>query len=136
MLRRDNSPSPSKAPGRLMPEIKAALPAWRARIAFGARHTIRVAAAPMIPSLMASRVTWTQCTDFGPDCANVKAPTLVITGEDALDRVVPVTVTKNYAALIAGARHEVIERTGHIGLLTKPERYAALVSEFVYANSH
>jgi 3-oxoadipate enol-lactonase len=74
--------------------------------------------------------------DFRPDCANVKAPTLVITGEDELDRVVPPRITRNYAALIAGARHEVLERTGHIGLLTKPERYAALVSEFVYANSH
>lgn len=124
------------SPGRLMPEIKAALPDWRRRIAFGARHAIRVAAAPMIPSLMASRVTWTERMDFGPDCANVNAPTLVITGEDELDRVVPVRITRNYAAMIAGARHEVVEGTGHIGLLTRPERYAALVSEFVYANSH
>jgi len=122
------------SPGRLMPEIKAALPEWRGRIAFGARHVIRVAAAPMIPSLMASRVTWTERMDFGPDCANVKAPTLVITGEDELDRVVPVKITCHYAALIAGARHEVIERTGHIGLLTKPERFAHIVAEFLAAS--
>lgn len=124
------------SPGRLMPEMKAALPRWKERISFGARHAWRVATAPMIPSLMASRVAWQQSMDFGPDCGDVKAPTLVITGEDALDRVVPVKVTKTYASLIAGARHETIERTGHIGLLTKPERFASLVCDFVYANNY
>lgn len=124
------------SPGRLLPEIRAALPTWRERIAFSARHVLRVAAAPMKPPLMASRVTWQQTMDFGPDCDRITAPALVITGEEALDRVVPVSVTRKYASLIAGARYEVIERTGHIGLLTRPERFAALVSDFVHANSH
>jgi pimeloyl-ACP methyl ester carboxylesterase len=124
------------SPGRLLPEITAALPRWRERIAFSVRHVLRVAAAPMKPPLMASRVTWTQRMDFGPDCPLVKAPTLVVTGEEALDRVVPVAVTRRYATLIAAVRHETIERTGHIGLLTRPDRFASLVCEFVYANSH
>ena len=124
------------SPGRLLPEITAALPGWRERIAFSVRHVLRVAAAPMKPPLMASRVTWTQRMDFGPDCAQVNAPTLVVTGEEALDRVVPVVVTRRYARLIAAVRHETIERTGHIGLLTRPDRFASLVCEFVYANSH
>lgn len=123
------------SPGRLLPEIRAALPGWR-RVAFGVRHVLRVAAAPMKPPLMASRVTWTERTDFRPDCERVTAPTLVITGEEALDRVVPAAITRKYASLIAGARHETIEGTGHIGLLTRPERFAVLVSDFVYANSH
>ena len=124
------------SPGRLMPEMKAALPEWRARISFSVRHVMRVAAAPMIPSLMASRVTWQQSMDFAPDCRGVKAPTLVISGEEGLDRVVPVRVTRTYASLIDGARYEVIERTGHIGLLTKPERFASLVGGFVYGHGH
>ncbi len=124
------------SPGRLLPEIRTALPRWRERIAFGVRHTLRVAAAPMKPPLMASRVTWQQSMDFAPDCANVKAPTLVISGEETLDRVVPVTVTRSYATLIRGARYEMLEGTGHIGLLTRPDRFASLVSEFVHANSH
>jgi pimeloyl-ACP methyl ester carboxylesterase len=119
------------SPGRLIPEIKAAMPRWRERIAFGVRHTLRVAAAPMIPTLMASRVAWQQSMDFQPDCAAVQAPTLVVSGEDGLDRVVPVKVTKTYASLIPGARHETIERTGHIGLLTRPERFADIVGEFI-----
>ena len=40
----------------------------------------------MIPPVMAARVRLQQSIDFGPDCALVKAPTLVVTGEDALDR--------------------------------------------------
>ena len=124
------------SPGRLLPEIGAALPGWRERLAFSVRHVARVAAAPMKPPLMASRVTWQQRMDFGPDCARVTAPTLVTSGEEALDRVVPVTVTRTYASLIGGARYEVIERTGHIGLLTRPDRFASVVSDFVHANSH
>jgi 3-oxoadipate enol-lactonase len=124
------------SPGRLMPEIVASLPTWGARIGFLLRHALRVAAAPMIPSLMASRVRWQQSMDFAPDCAAVRAPTLVITGEDALDRVVPAPVTRRYATLIQGARCEVMNDTGHIGLVTRPRRFAQLVTGFVHANSH
>ena len=124
------------SPGRLLPEIGAALPGWRERVAFSVRHVLRVAAAPMKPPLMASRVTWQQSMDFAPDCAIVRAPTLVTSGEETLDRVVPVAVTRRYASLIRGARYEMIERTGHIGLLTRPDRFASLVSEFVHASSH
>jgi len=124
------------SPGRLLPEIRTALPGWRERLAFSVRHVLRVAAAPMKPPLMASRVTWQQKMDFRQDCANVQAPTLVISGDEALDRVVPVKVTRTYASLIGRVRCEVIERTGHIGLLTRPDRFASLVSDFVHANSH
>jgi pimeloyl-ACP methyl ester carboxylesterase len=123
------------SPGRLLPEITAALPRWRERFSFSVRHVLRVAAAPMKPPLMASRITWTQRMDFRPDCAKVAAPTLVVTGEASLDRVVPVTVTRTYTTLIANARHATIERAGHIGLLTRPERFASLVCEFVYATN-
>lgn len=119
------------SPGRLLPEIAAALPRWRDRVAFSLRHVLRVAAAPAWPPLMASRIVWQQRFDFKPDCAKVAAPTLVVSGEEALDRVVPVAVTRTYASLIPTARYAMIEGTGHIGLLTKPGRWAAIVGEFV-----
>jgi pimeloyl-ACP methyl ester carboxylesterase len=119
------------SPGRLLPEIAAALPDLGSRVAFSVRHALRVAAAPMKPRLMASRITWQQTMDFRPDCAAVTAPTLVITGEEGLDRVVPVAVTRRYGSLIPGAQCATIERTGHIGLLTRPERWASAVAEFV-----
>lgn len=123
------------SPGRLLPEIRSALPQWRARTRFTLRHVLRVAAAPMNPSVMAARVTWTQKMDFRPDCDRVTAPTLVITGEEGLDRVVPVPVTRRYCALIADARYEMLERTGHIGLLTRADRFGEIVGEFVHAHS-
>lgn len=124
----------ASAPFRLWPELTAALPSLGSRLAFIARQGVRAAAAPMIPSLMAQRIRHARATDFGPDCARVQAPTLVISGEQALDRVVPVSVTRTYATLIRGAEYVVMERTGHIGLLTQPERFARIVADFVHAH--
>ena len=123
------------APLRLWPEIHSALSDWRSRLAFMATHSVRVLAAPMLPSLMASRVALQQALDFQPDCACVTAPTLIVTGDDGLDRVVPVDVTRRYLSMIPGARYERIERTGHIGMLTQPALFARIVSGFVHASS-
>lgn len=124
------------APLRLWPEIRTAFGTWRGRLAFTARHAARVVSAPMIPPVMADRVTLQQAQDFAPDCALVKAPTLVITGEDGLDHVVPVEVTRRYETLIDGAQYVRLERSGHIGMLTQPVRFADIVAEFVHANHH
>ena len=119
------------APSRLWPEIRAAFDSLPARLAFCTVHMMRVAAAPAIPSLMAGRIVEQQSMDFVPDCAAVRAPTLVTSGEPDLDTVVPVAATKRYVSLIPGAKYAMIERTGHLGLLTRPERFASIVSSFV-----
>jgi 3-oxoadipate enol-lactonase len=103
---------------------------------FVTRQSVRVLAAPMIPSLMARRIDLARALDFGPDCRRIAAPTLVMTGEERLDRVVPVAVTRAYASLIPGARYEMLRGTGHIGILTQPSRFAEVVSGFVHANHH
>ena len=90
----------------------------------------------MLPPLMARRVRQMEMLDLGADSARVDAPTLVITGERQLDRVVPVESTMGYIGKIRGARHALLERTGHLGVLMQPQRFAALVSEFVDANNH
>ena len=64
-------------------------------------------------------------------CQAVEAPTLVITGEEALDRVVPVTSSLEYLDLIAEAQHVTLERTGHIGLLSRPQTFATIVTDFI-----
>ena len=54
--------------------------------------------------------------DIAADCRSVVAPTLIVTGEPALDWVVPVNNTTEYLQLIRGARHVVLERyrpSGH-----------------------
>jgi pimeloyl-ACP methyl ester carboxylesterase len=123
------------APMRLYPEICAAHETWGSRLRFAVTHSLRVIAAPLIPSVMAARVTVQQAIDFAPDCARVQAPTLVITGEESLDRIVPVPITRRYESLIPGARYEMIEATGHLGVLTRPERFAELVAGFVAAGA-
>lgn len=119
------------APVRLWPEIHAAFPRWLHRVSFLMSHGARALAAPMIPPLMADRVTLQQRMDFTGDCSRVRAPVLVVTGEPPLDAVVPVEVTRRYTSLIPGARYAMIERTGHIGMLTRAGRFADLAGEFV-----
>lgn len=124
------------APFRLWPEIHAAFDTSRERVAFSVRHAARVVAAPIFPPAMAERVTLQQSMDFAPDCAKVKAPTLVVTGEDDLDRVVPAQVTRRYRQLIPGAGYVQMKRTGHLGMLTHPAQFADIVTGFINANGH
>ena len=83
---------------------------------------------------MASRVRGVAEEDFEKDCAAVRAPTLVITGEEQLDRVVPVCSTRAYVSLIPRAEYAMLTGTGHMGLLTQPARFAQVVTGFVHAS--
>jgi 3-oxoadipate enol-lactonase len=123
------------APARVWPEIAAAIDAWPSRMRFCVEHAVRVAAAPVNPSQMATRIKLKPGPALCADCARVTAPTLVITGEDGLDTVVPVHWTVEYTRLIRGARHEMMDHTGHIGLVTQPDRFAGIVSGFINAAS-
>jgi 3-oxoadipate enol-lactonase len=120
-----------ESPWRLRAEIAAAFPDRRDRRAFrlAALRTIRTA--PISLSQMAARALLMTSLDLEPDCARVIAPTLVVTGERALDHVVSVDGSSAYARLIAGARSAVIERTGHVGTITRPDAFADLVHAFV-----
>jgi len=124
------------SPMRVWPEISAALPAVRSRFGFFARQGLRCLAAPMIPPLMASRIRNATGMDFETDCRRISVPTLVVTGEEALDRVVPVQSTRVYASLIPGAEYRKLPHTGHMGLLTQPSAFAELVSGFAHAHHH
>ena len=124
------------APFRVWPEIRMAFDSAVAALRFMARHSLRVLAAPVTPASMARKVRVQQAVDFQPDCARVNAPALVITGEDGMDTVVPTEATRRYQQLIPGAGFERLERSGHIGLVTRPGRFAEIVSGFVHANSH
>jgi pimeloyl-ACP methyl ester carboxylesterase len=71
-----------------------------------------------------------------PDCARITAPTLVVTGERDLDRVVPVDGSSEYLRLIPNARAAVLERTGHLGSITRPEAFTAIVRAFTESQRH
>ncbi|MBI2834946.1 MAG: alpha/beta hydrolase [Acidobacteria bacterium] len=121
------------SPVRLAPEICAAFDGWPARLRFALTHTVRVAAAPLSPSRMAERVRLAHAVDFVADCRRVAVPTLVLTGEPPLDRVVPTEGTCDYVTEIEAAEHLVLHRTGHIGVATRPDAFAVAVSRFVRA---
>jgi len=118
------------APQRMAPEMRAALPAWHERILFSAGHLGRMARTGISPTRMARRMHIAREVDFADACHRVNAPTLVITGEPGLDRVVPVDQTRRYADLISGAELATLERTGHLGTVTRPRRFAEIVKRF------
>jgi pimeloyl-ACP methyl ester carboxylesterase len=120
-------------PARLWREIAAALPSWRARSRLAFRMLRTLARAPIAPASMAARARLIDPVDNTADCARVTAPTLVITGEPSLDYVVPADTTGTYATLIPGARRVTIERTGHLGFITRPDAFAAAVTAFLDA---
>ncbi len=118
------------APGRVWPEVHEARGSL-GTLGFLARHGLRAAAAPMIPGLMAARIVETQSIDFSADWAAVQCPTLVTSGEPHLDRIVPVESTRKYAEMIPGAKYVMLEKTGHLGMVTRASEWAALVARFV-----
>jgi pimeloyl-ACP methyl ester carboxylesterase len=124
----------ARAARRLAPEAKAALPDWSHRSSFVLQHSLRTLRSPARPTLMAVWVREWQMIDLAEDVKRVVAPTLVITGEPELDRVVPVASSLEYLDHIRNSRHRILERTGHLGILLKPDEFAAMVTEFIATN--
>ena len=112
-------------------ELRTTLPDTRARLAFCAVWGRQVLAAPGIPTRMATRGRLATAESFEADCSRITAPTLVIAGERALDKVVPTDDTMEYVQSIAGAEFRLFERTGHLGTASAPDRFASLVSNFL-----
>ena len=118
------------APMRLSPEVRAAFPTLTERFRFAITHSWRVLRSPASPPRMARRVRWAETHRFA-DPARVQAPVLVVTGEPGLDRVVPVEVSRRTLDLVPSARHVVLARTGHIGIVTQPDRFCHVMDEFL-----
>lgn len=125
-----------ESPWRMHAELRAAFPDGRARRAYKASVLRTLLSAPISLGRMAARARIIEQTDLRSDCARITAPTLVVTGEPALDHVVDVERSREFAALIRGARMETIARTGHLGSVTRPDAFAALVGRFVEGTRH
>jgi pimeloyl-ACP methyl ester carboxylesterase len=117
--------------GRARAELRATLPDTRARLAFYATWAGELLAAPGIPSRMGCRARLAAHENFEEDCARIAVPTLVIAGEQHLDRVVSFDDAREYHRSIHGAQLRVFERTGHLGTASAPDRFAAIVSTFL-----
>ena len=122
------------APFRMAPELLAAIPGIGRRVGFAWQSARKFAGIGVSPSRMARRIRWVESHSFA-DHAGIAAPLMVITGEPELDRVVPVALTTRYLTHHPSARHVVLPRTGHLGVITKPELFAETVSTFVSASA-
>ncbi len=118
------------APGRMRPEMSAAFPGVGARLRFMAAHGARCAMAPTSPAKMARRIAWAAKHRFA-DLRAFASRALIVTGERALDKVVPVDITERYMAELQSAEHVVLERTGHIGIVTRPDLFAEVIGKFL-----
>jgi pimeloyl-ACP methyl ester carboxylesterase len=115
---------------RASPELRAALPTLRARLSL-VPQALRVMAAPPWPGHMKRRMELIRTVDFLADVRRVRAPALAITGEPDLDRTVPVQLTRRYIDCLPGTEHVILDRTGHMGTVTRPVEFASIVSSFV-----
>jgi pimeloyl-ACP methyl ester carboxylesterase len=82
------------------------------------------------PSRMARRVALIRDLQLRLELQAVDVPTLVVTGDASLDRVVPVRLTREYLDIWPHARHATIARTGHLGLITRAAEFAGVVAPF------
>lgn len=91
------------------------------------------------PSRMARRVRLLDAINLTvarPRTMARQTPVLIVTGEPALDRVVPVHMTREYLQLWPEARVATLARTGHLGSMTRPTDFADLVVPFAeHANA-
>lgn len=118
------------APRRLRAELAAAFPSRTARRRFARSQLRLLLRAPLSVGRMAERARMIATGDVAADCGRVTAPTLVITGDPRLDHVVSARGSVGYVTLIRGARGATLERTGHLGSITRPDAFAAIVREF------
>jgi pimeloyl-ACP methyl ester carboxylesterase len=108
--------------GRLVPHAHqggVVLPALR-RVTYLARHdadALRV----LLHSLFAN--------PLGPRLADVRMPTLVISGE--FDPLVPPPLSRRVAAAIPGAQYAVIRRAAHNPMDERPREFNAVLIEFL-----
>jgi pimeloyl-ACP methyl ester carboxylesterase len=118
------------APIRMYPELKAAFPNPRERVRFAVHHGLRVASAPASSRRMIRRLRWLKSTRFALDHP-LDLSGLIVTGDEALERVVPPEATLAYRAWLPGAPVVTLRHTGHGGTVTQAREFAAHVGAWI-----
>jgi pimeloyl-ACP methyl ester carboxylesterase len=120
---------------RLYREIAAARPGFWNGVSAALRHAANVTAHPFNAQRMAGRALMTTGLDWS-GLNSVQVPTLLVTGEPSLDRVVPPSMTLEYLRLWPKAHHATLPRTGHLGIITRPQEFAGIVTSFLDLTAH
>ncbi len=79
--------------------------------------------------VLATGLNWLRDVDLRPQAPQVKAPTLLIHG--AADPLMPVGAAEALAALIPGARLEVMADCAHAPFISRPAEFGALLHAFL-----
>jgi pimeloyl-ACP methyl ester carboxylesterase len=119
------------APGRARPELRNVFPSWPDRLRFSARMLRHVLGAPMSSVRAAHRIRLALADDVAAPARLVQVPTLLVTGEDGLDLLVPPASTRQYRDCIARTEVARLDGTGHMGIITRAPLFASLVAQFV-----
>ena len=120
---------------RMYREIAAASDSFAGGVRAALRHGMRVLTHMFSPSRMARRARLLDAIDLHGELTRVTAagfrrPTLIVTGDPALDNVVPVAATHEYLRIWPHATIATMVRTGHLGLITRPSAFANIVVPF------
>jgi pimeloyl-ACP methyl ester carboxylesterase len=89
-----------------------------------------VALAPMSSVRAAQRIRLALADDVAAPARRVQVRTLLVTGEDGLDQMVPPASTRQYQACIARTEVARLDGTGHMGVITRAPMFASLVGRF------
>ena len=115
---------------RMYREIAAAHAGFAAGAFAALVHGWRVVTHMFSPGRMARRVRLIVDCNLEARISGINVPTLVVTGDPSLDRIVPVARTHEYVRMWPHARVATIANTGHLGLITRPEEFARIVVPF------
>ena len=114
---------------RLYPEIAAAHGGWLRGVWPSIRQGARSLAHFPAPGRMARRARIVAEAQVD-GLAAVHVPVLVMTGGPGLDRVVPSQLTAEYTRIWPHATAVTLERTGHLGLVTRADGFADIIGRF------
>ena len=114
---------------RLYPEFTTAFGGWWAALGPAIRQGARSLTHFPAPERMARRAAIAEQADTS-GLASVQVPVLVVTGTPGLDRVVPAEMTAEYTRIWPHATAVTLERTGHLGLVTRAEEFARVIVGF------
>ena len=126
----------AEAPLRLRAEIFTAIEAGAPRRRFMRSQLGTLLKAPLSLRRMGARALLISSCDATTSAERVMALTLLISGETSLDRIVGGDGSAQYLSLIRTARNVILERTGHLGSITRPDAFARLIRDFVNGQYH
>ena len=115
---------------RMYKEIATARPGVLRSMATAIGHGVTALTHMLSPMRVARRVHLAESMQLDRAPGDVHVPTLVVTGDEGLDTVVPVRLTEEYMRIWPHAERVTLARTGHIGLVTRPDAFSDAVGSF------